>query len=68
MKIFDFHCFSSYRLWGGASPLKMFKKLVQFRHRIPVHKFFAIGMAFHSPAGVDSLETDGYPLRSLARL
>lgn len=25
MKIFDFHCFSSYRLWGGASPLKMFK-------------------------------------------
>ena len=25
MKISDFHCFSSYRLQGGASPLKMFK-------------------------------------------
>ena len=25
MKIFDFHCFSSYRIGGGASPLKMFK-------------------------------------------
>ena len=25
MKISDFHCFSSYRLWGGAIPLKMFK-------------------------------------------
>ena len=68
MKIEDFHCFSSYRLWGGASPLKMFKKRVQLRHRIPVHKFAAIGMAFHLPAGVDSLETDGYPPKSLARL
>ena len=25
MKIGDFHCFSSYRIGGGASPLKMFK-------------------------------------------
>ena len=25
MKISYFHCFSSYRLGGGASPLKMFK-------------------------------------------
>ena len=68
MKIFDFHCFFSYRLWGGAIPLKMFKKRVQFRHRIPVHKLAAIDMEFHSPAEVDSLETDGYPPRSLERL